>query len=193
MRATPTSLPGIVFDEKRKVSPSRRSSPMYDPCASCARGGPPLALAAGGEHQQVPARHRVDVEHVERLGEAVEHLGGVRGLQHGVHRPPEHDDRPPGGAAGLGERLQPRDVRGEGGGDDQPLGLLHQPPDRLDQHRLGAAGVGVEDVGRVAGQHLHALVAEPAQHARVERLADQRRRVGLEVGRVEDPSRRACR
>ena len=36
MRITPRSLPGIVLDENRKVSPSFSSSPRYLPRASCA-------------------------------------------------------------------------------------------------------------------------------------------------------------
>ena len=149
IRATATSLPGMVFEEKRKVSPAPSSKPMYLPCASCAvaaRRSPWLPVASTS---RLRARHAVGVERVERSAGSRRaprrHARSSASCSsRGRARRPAARRRAPA----CGQRPQPRDVRGEGGGDDQALGLPHQRADRLDQRRLGAAGVGVEDVGR---------------------------------------------
>ncbi len=75
--------------------------------------------------------------------------------------------RPTGPPAGrLRQRLQPRDVRGEGGGDDHALAASRISSSMLGpSDRLGPARMWREDVGRIADQRPDAGPSRPRPRA----------------------------
>ena len=150
------------------------------------------ALPAGREDQHLAARQahgRVEIDGLRKVGEIAVVL---RDLYDPVERAPGDADPAPRLARDLAQRLKPRDIAGEGGDDDtlarMARDLLHQ---RAVHRALAARGVGVEDVGGIAHQREHALVADGAQFLLGGRLADDRLLVELPVAGVEDaPARR---
>ena len=153
-----------------------------------------LALAAGGERQNPVARQALERVHAQERRQAVEHAAVARDRDDALDRPAENADLPSGGEAGLGRRAQPGDVGSEGGHDHPALRLADEPGQRLGDVALGRAFAFAQDVGRIADERQHALVAERPEARLIGRRADDRRRVDLPVGGVDDePGGRADR
>ena len=153
-----------------------------------------LALAAGGERQDLVARQAIERVHAQERRHAVEHAAVARDRDDALDRPAENADLPSGGETGLGRRAQAGDVGSEGGHDHPALRLADEPCQRLGDVALGRAFAFAQNVGRIADERQHALVAERPEARLIGRQADDRRRVDLPVGGVDDePGGRADR
>ena len=162
--------------------------------------GARLALAAGGEREDLVARQAIECVHAEEGRHAVEHAEFPRHRDDALHRAAENADLPPGGDAGLGGGAQAGDVRGESGDDHPALRRGDQFGERRRDVALGRAFALAQHVGRVADQRQDAFVAERLQAGFVGRRADDGRRIDLpvagmhdEAGRRADRQRRAFR
>ena len=96
----------------------------------------------------------------------------------------------PGLARDPADRLQPRGVGGEGRDEHAALGLRHLREQPGMDALLGSGRLVLEDVGGIAHEREHALVADLRQHLGARRLADHRRLVDLPVAGVEDVAER---
>src|SRR3546814_12965349 len=92
-----------------------------------------------------------------------------------------------GGARDLAQCVEPRRVRGEGGDDHPPLRRADRRDETGAQVALAPRCFGVEDIGRIADEHIDALVAARGQRRRGRRLAGVRLLVALPVAGVEEP------
>jgi hypothetical protein len=118
---TPDLVAGDRLRREQERVPGLQLDPLIGARRELRRRRPPLALAARRQHEELLARQLAGILRIEHRREAVEHLRRLRRRQHLPHRPPDHHDRPPRRLAGLGQRLQPRDVRGEGGRHHHPV------------------------------------------------------------------------
>src|SRR3546814_9233476 len=80
-----------------------------------------------------------------------------------------------GGARDLAQCVEPRRVRGEGGDDHPPLRRADRRDETGAQVALAPRCFGVEDIGRIADEHIDALVADRGQRSRGRRLAEEDR------------------
>ena len=119
-----------------------------------------LALAAGGERQYLVARQALERVHAQERRHAVEHPALAGDSDDALDRPPKNADLPSGGEAGLGRRAKAGDVGSEGGHDHPALRLADEPGKRLGDVALRRALAFAQDVGRIADERQHALVAE---------------------------------
>ena len=88
----------------------------------------------------------------------------------------------------LAEGLQPRGVRGECRDQHPPLGAANDVVETNANRRLGTRCLVIENIGRIAHQREHALVADRAEFGRGRRHAKLRRIVDLPVAGVENPA-----
>src|SRR5438477_9141704 len=122
--------------------------------------GARLALAASADHQDLVARH------VARFvfGQEPRHIGKIAGLArrlvHAPQRAPDQSDVAVVDARGLGDRLQPRDIRGKTSDGDSPVVTADQVGQGLAQFAFRAGAAGLQRVCRVADDREHALVAD---------------------------------
>ena len=154
--------------------------------------GARFALSAGSEDQHLSARqaHRgVEIDHRRKV---LQVTVGLCHLDDPLQRAARHAQRAAGFLGDMAERLQPGDVGSERG-DEHPAAFpaahfLEQP---LIDHALRAGGRGIEDVGRIAHQGEHALIADFDQFLVRRRLTDERLIVELPVAGMEyAPERR---
>ena len=96
------------------------------------------------------------------------------------------DQRPAGqhhipaiGLGGPGDGFQARHVGSEAGHGDPVPALADQAREAFQKVRLRAGFAGRKDIGGIANQRQHPLVAEPAKRVFVRRRADHR--VGVEL------------
>ena len=145
-----------------------------------------LALAAGGERQYLVARQALERVHAQERRHAVEHPALAGDSDDALYRSPKDQDVPAGGEAGLGRGAKAGDVGSEGGHDHPAPRLADQPGKRLGDVTLRRALAFAQDVGRIADERQHALVAERLEARLVGWRADDRRWVDLPVGGVEN-------
>ena len=147
--------------------------------------GARLALAASADHQDLVARH------VARFvfGQEPRHIGKIAGLArrlvHAPQRAPDQGDVAVVDARGLGDRLQPRDIRGKTSDGDSPVVTADQVGQGLAQFAFRAGAAGLQRVCRVADDREHALVADLAQSVLIGRRADQRLGIELPIAGVQ--------
>ena len=89
--------------------------------------GARLALATGGERQDLVAGQAVEGVHAQELRHAVEHPALAGHRNDALDRTPENADLPSGGEAGLCGRAKAGDVGSEGGDDHPALRLADEP------------------------------------------------------------------
>ena len=154
-----------------------------------------LALAAGGERQNVVARQALERVHAEELRHAVEHAAFARDRDDALHRAPQNADLPTRGEAGLGGRAQARDVGGEGGDDHPALRLGDRGP-RSTAATSRSDGLSPSRSTLVESQTSASTPSSPSalKPRLVGRRADDRGRVDLPVAAMDDQAgRRADR
>ena len=165
IRPIATSLPGMIRDEKITVSPAASLS-SWLPDGDPAERGARLALPAGGDDQQLLARQAHRLVEPHRLGE----IAQVAGRLGHPENPLERAAGDAYSTAGLGrdpaDGLQPGGVGREGRDQHPPLGLGDLLGHALVDALLGPRGGVLEDVGGIAHQRQHALIADPGQHLR---------------------------
>ena len=160
------------------------------PSATARQRGAWLALPAGGDDQDLvlgQPHRRFGIDGVGEIGEIARRL---RDLQDPVQRAPGDAQLAPRLARDLAQRVQATGVRGEGRDQHAPLGLGHRLGEAAANARLRTRRLGVEHVGRIAHEHVDALVADRGQRLRRRRRADHRCRVDLPVAGVEHLARR---
>ena len=184
-RPTPSSWPGMTRAEKTTVSPVLEDEPGMGAGGEPRQGGVALPLAAGADQQGLAPRQRRAGGLVQGFGKVGEVAAFARGDHVAFQRRSRQHQTAAGGGGDGAQRLQPGDVRGEGG-DRHPLAAV---PDDVEERRvepaLGAGAARVERVGGVADQRQHALVADPAQRFDIGHLPHHRVRIQLPVAGVE--------
>ena len=148
--------------------------------------GAALALAAGGDDHDVARRQlhrRVEVDRLGEIGQIADALGDP---EDPVERAAGDADPAAGVVGDMAEGLQAGGVGREGGDEHPPLRLADDPVEALAHRRFGAGRQLLEDVGRIADQSEHALVADRAQLRLGARIAELGGVVQLPVAGVED-------
>ena len=191
---TAFSLPGMVREEKTTTSPRRQRGDRVLVLGDARQRGARLALAAGGERENLVARQAVETVRAEQRRHAVEIAAFARHRDDALHRAADHHDLPAVGEPGLRRGAKPRDVRGEGGDDDAASRLADQ---RGEVAATSASdGLSPSRSTLVESQISASTPSSPSSRRRalVGRRADQRRRVDLPVAGVHDEAgRRADR
>ena len=169
IRSTSRSLPGMVLDENRKVSPSFISQPQILAARQLRRGGAPFALAAGDEQHQVAARHLQRLFGRDGRAESpVSTPASSRRRQHPLHRPAQQADRAVRRRAPASASVFSRATfEAKVVATTMPAGACDQLGQRLGQRASDRPGWVRKDVGRIADQRLdRALRRRSRQSAR---------------------------
>ena len=145
-----------------------------------------LALASRRQRQHFVARQPLERVGAEERRQAVEIAAFAGDRDDALHRPPHHQHLPPGRQPRLRRGAQPRDVGGEGGDDDAGFRLGDELAQRARDVGLRRALALAHDIGGIADQREHALVAERAQPRLVGAAADAGVLVDLPVAGVDD-------
>ena len=149
-----------------------------------------LALAAGAGDQHPVARQLRGVVLAEKARPVPQIAVFPRRLVHPAQGSAAQGGVPAGRPGDRGDRLEPRDVRREGGNGDPAVVFADQIDQALPDIRFRAGPALLEHVGRIADQRQDAVIADPAQRRLVDRRADQRVRVELPVAGVEHGAQR---
>ena len=149
------------------------------------RAGFPLPACRKDQDLAAGQRHRgVEIDRLREIGEIAILL---RHIDNAIERATGHAQLPPGFARHLAQRMQARDIAGEGRHQHPlagvPLDLLQQP---LEHRAFRPAGRRIENVGAVADQRKDTLVADFGKLFFGRRFADNRVFVELPVAGVED-------
>ena len=128
--------------------------------ASAARGSPcpPVAMIITSRRGSFIA-----VVEVDHLGKISEIADALRNPEDAVQRAAGDADLAAGVLRDMAQSLQPRRVGGEGGDEHAAVGVLDHLVQPLPHAELGAGRRLLEDVGRIADQREHAVVADRAQ------------------------------
>lgn len=150
-----------------------------------------LTLAAGARDSHLVRRQAVHLLRAQQLvGRQVQVPQLGRALDVLQHRASHDAQLPAVPESSLVHLLHPRDVRGEGGHDDPPVGAGKDLVERLGHNPLRRRLPICLGVGRIGQQHVDAPAAQLGQAGKIGQTAVDRCLVEFEVARVDDKPHR---
>ena len=146
---------------------------------------PRLALAAGTHRDHLVRRQiAVGIGRAEILY-AVQIAGFARDLHQPVHGAPDDDDLAVGGARGIGDRLDARDIGGKGRDRNARRRALDQRRQSFRNFGFRRRTAFAHRIGRIPDHGEATFVAERAQLGFVGRRADQGRGIDFPIAGVQ--------